>query len=58
VVRRIVYLRDGGRCKHCGVGADLEFDHIIPVAKGGGNTENNIELLCKSCNAKKSARIE
>ncbi len=56
-VRTKVFYRDGGKCKRCGAEEDLEFDHIIPVAKGGSNTENNIELLCKSCNRSKSDRI-
>lgn len=57
-VRIKVWYRDGGKCKRCGVNEDLEFDHIIPVAKGGSNTDKNVELLCKSCNRKKSARIQ
>ncbi len=56
-VRNKVWLRDDGKCKRCGVRANLEFDHIIPVSKGGSNTEKNIELLCKGCNIKKSNRI-
>ena len=56
-VRIKVWIRDSGRCKRCGAEEDLEFDHIIPVAKGGSNTENNIELLCKSCNRRKSDKI-
>jgi 5-methylcytosine-specific restriction endonuclease McrA len=35
----------------------LEFDHVIPHAKGGSNTDNNIQLLCRGCNLKKSDRI-
>lgn len=57
-VRINVWNRNGRKCKRCGAEEDLEFDHIIPVAKGGSNTENNIELLCKSCNRKKSDRIQ
>lgn len=57
-VRIKVWLRDRGGCKRCGARADLEFDHIIPVVKGGSNSENNIELLCKSCNRQKSAKIQ
>jgi 5-methylcytosine-specific restriction endonuclease McrA len=41
----------------CGAGAYLEFDHIIPVAKGGGNTVANIQILCRGCNGRKSDRI-
>lgn len=58
IIRTTVWLRDGGKCKNCGSQEELEFDHIIPVSKGGNNTENNIEILCKKCNRSKSAKIE
>jgi len=35
----------------------LHFDHIIPVAKGGGNTKKNIQILCQTCNLKKADHI-
>ena len=35
----------------------VEFDHIIPHSKGGANTKRNIQLLCESCNRKKSDKI-
>jgi 5-methylcytosine-specific restriction endonuclease McrA len=35
----------------------LEFDHIIPVSKGGSNTARNLELRCETCNRKKGATI-
>lgn len=56
-VKLLVWSRDGGRCGRCGSDTKLHFDHIIPVAKGGGNGENNIQLLCETCNLKKSDRI-
>jgi 5-methylcytosine-specific restriction endonuclease McrA len=31
-----------------------EVDHIIPVAKGGTNENENLQLLCVPCNRKKS----
>lgn len=57
-VRREVWRRDQGRCVNCGSREKLEFDHIIPVAKGGSNTARNIELLCESCNRSKGAAIK
>jgi holliday junction DNA helicase RuvB len=57
-VRREVWRRDEGKCVKCGSRERLEFDHIIPVSKGGGNTARNIELLCEDCNRAKSASIE
>lgn len=55
--RNAVWIRDGGQCVECGSNDYIEFDHIIPVAKGGSNTVNNIQLLCRRCNGAKSDHI-
>src|SRR6188472_695736 len=47
-----------GRCVDGGSRERLEYDHIIPVAKGGSNTARNIELRCEACNRRKAATIE
>lgn len=44
------------RCELCGVPASdkaLEVDHIIPKNHGGGDTIDNLQALCFSCNAMK-----
>jgi len=41
----------------CGRQERLEYDHIIPLVKGGSNTERNIQLLCESCNRSKGSVI-
>jgi len=56
-VRFAVWRRDSGKCVKCGSNENLEFDHIIPVSKGGSNTERNIQLLCEKCNREKSDKI-
>jgi len=56
-VRIEVWRRDGGKCAICGSRENLEYDHIIPVSKGGGNTTRNIELLCEKHNRSKGANI-
>ena len=40
-------------CAYCGEKEKLEKDHVIPIAKGGHYTPNNIIPACKSCNASK-----
>lgn len=57
VVRNEVWRRDQGRCVKCGSQYNLEFDHIIPLSKGGSSTARNLQLLCETCNRKKSDKI-
>lgn len=56
-VKNAVYKRDGGRCQACHSKSYLEFDHIIPLSKGGASTVNNLQLLCRRCNMKKGPRL-
>jgi 5-methylcytosine-specific restriction endonuclease McrA len=56
-VRSEVWRRDEACCVDCGSRERLEFDHIIPISKGGSNTARNIELRCENCNNLKGARI-
>lgn len=56
-VKLLVWARDGGACVRCGSRQNLHFDHIIPVVKGGGSSASNIQILCESCNLRKSDRI-
>lgn len=56
-VRIEVWRRDGGKCARCGSREKLEYDHIVPISKGGSNTARNIELLCEKHNRSKSDNI-
>jgi hypothetical protein len=56
-VKRFVFRRDGGKCVQCGSGELLHFDHVIPVAMGGGHTAENLQLLCATCNREKAATL-
>ena len=56
-VRLFVWQRDEGKCVKCGSQERLEFDHIIPVAEGGGNTARNVQLLCEPCNREKGKQL-
>jgi hypothetical protein len=54
--RQRIYARDGYRCVKCGAGDDLTIDHIHPRFRGGGNEDENLRTLCRSCNSAKGAR--
>jgi hypothetical protein len=56
-VKMFVWQRDKGKCVKCGSQENLEYDHIIPVSRGGSNTERNIQLLCEKCNREKHDKI-
>lgn len=63
-VQRAVLHRDRGMCVSCNkdlsgqisVGGIGNFDHIIPLAKGGINDVTNIQLLCEKCNKTKQSK--
>jgi hypothetical protein len=53
--------RDGFKCAKCGRGNQdgvmLEVDHILPIAKGGKTTDDNLQTLCKECNRGKGGAL-
>ena len=59
-VRRAVWARDQGRCAfigadgRCAENAFLEFHHVVPYARGGVATVENIQLRCRAHNAYES----
>jgi site-specific DNA-methyltransferase (adenine-specific) len=58
-VKQRLYKEQQGECNACGREfemRDLEIDHIIPKAKGGGDYYENYQLLCGSCNRIKGDR--
>ncbi len=55
--RLFVWTRDRGACCNCGARTELQLDHVIPLALGGTNVADNLELLCRTCNLKKGASL-
>lgn len=61
--KKAVFYRDRGRCVLCN--CDLSnlvslqneenFDHLVPLARGGVNDVTNLQLSCADCNRRKSA---
>jgi 5-methylcytosine-specific restriction endonuclease McrA len=62
-VRRAVSARDGDRCtfvsergERCEERRALEFDHVLPVARGGDSTLANLRLRCRAHNQLEAER--
>jgi len=61
-----IYQRDNGRCHMCGKATRLDvpttapnrchYDHVVPLARGGTHTHDNIRVACAPCNWSKRDR--
>jgi 5-methylcytosine-specific restriction endonuclease McrA len=46
-------------CAYCGLRpARLEQDHVIPLARGGQHTSDNVAPACMTCNRRKYTRLD
>jgi len=58
-LRKVVFARDGHVCAYCGIDeGEMHIDHIIPRKAGGTHSMDNLQVLCKPCNLRKSAKSE
>ena|SRR3990167_7631701 len=53
--RRDIIVRDGSICYVCKkwidpTSRDLTIDHVIPLARGGYSSYENMKVCCNSCN--------
>ena len=53
-----LFLLQKGRCPCCNqpLGVDFHLDHRMPLALGGSNTDDNMQLLRAICNLQKNAK--
>lgn len=54
--RDSVLAKYGNRCLHCRAmppEVRIVLDHVVPLARGGTNTVDNLQPLCEECNTKK-----
>lgn len=52
----------GNRCIRCGIHetfvGTLHRDHIVPLSKGGYDSIDNLQPLCRDCNTRKGTTIK
>ena len=51
-----LFLRDEFRCQYCGGTGDLTFDHVVPRARGGRPSWENVVAACARCTLSKGSR--
>ncbi len=59
VLRNSLFVRDRYTCKYCGetvTGDNATLDHVVPVSRGGADTEVNLVTACLICNSLKSGK--
>lgn len=59
--RRTLFRQQRGKCSGCGFAFEfrnLQVDHIVPVASGGADRLENLQLLCAHCNYAKGERSQ
>lgn len=51
-----LFLRDEFCCQYCGAKGDLTFDHVVPRARGGITSWQNVVAACSRCNLFKGSK--
>lgn len=52
-----LFLRDEFCCQYCGAKGDLTFDHVVPRARGGITSWENVVAACSPCNLRKGSKL-
>lgn len=52
-----LFLRDEFSCQYCGARGDLTFDHVLPRARGGITSWENVVAACSKCNLSKGSKL-
>jgi len=57
-----LFIERQGSCASCQsriqAGKSWDIDHVLPLALGGSNAPQNLQLLCKPCHIQKTATLD
>lgn len=58
--KQMIRFRFGDRCYFCRKCLDSggEWDHKIPISRGGNNSRKNMLLVCRTCNRDKHSKTD
>ena len=60
-LKRRLMRRQDNTCVYCGhrrIAPSMDIDHIIPVVRGGSNSESNLQVICRRCNQRKGLQTD
>ncbi|KAL8126671.1 uncharacterized protein LOC141720981 [Apium graveolens] len=55
--RKNILARDSFTCQYCSSSENLTIDHVVPTARGGEWTWENLVTACSRCNNRKGQKI-
>ena len=55
-IKNIIRLRNQP-CNYCGSRQIIQLDHVIPLVRGGSDSEGNLVAACRRCNLSKGYKF-
>lgn len=49
-------IEESGKCAYCGAEEGLQWEHIVPRARGGPDSIDNLVQACRACNLSKATK--
>lgn len=53
---KMLIQKEGQYCAYCGSTSDLQWEHIVPLSRGGPDTIDNLVRACRNCNISKGGK--
>ena len=60
-MKRQLMKRQDNTCSYCGhrrIARSFDIDHMVPVVRGGSNSTENLQVICRPCNQRKGLQTD